>query len=105
MHQEKESCLDEDYRHSFFDTTSFIHRLKDITMAIHKGTELNNVNETWKRNEELRQREDVNRINTAGTPDSLDRTIREEAAEYDRADKEERLLDGDRASVNDTADT
>ena len=67
--------------------------------------ELNNVNETWDRNEQLRSNE-----NTPGNPspgvstvsNDLERTIREEAAEYDSANKEDRLLDGDRATVNDS---
>jgi hypothetical protein len=64
--------------------------------SFHKGTELNNVRETWERNEK-------ENINKAGfTPDdNLERVIQEEASEYDTANKEERLLDGDRASVND----
>jgi hypothetical protein len=31
----------------------------------------------------------------------LQQTIKEEAAEYDQANKEERILDGDRATVRD----
>ena len=64
---------------------------------IHKGTELNNVKETWNQNE----KEHSNASAPSTTNESLDRVIEEEASEYDRADKEERLLSGDRASVKD----
>jgi hypothetical protein len=69
---------------------------------IHKGTEFNNINETWNQNERTRP--------GGGAPDSdaamtgkedLDQTIKEEAAEYDTTDNEEKLLSGDRASLND----
>ncbi|MBO9682790.1 MAG: hypothetical protein J7502_09030 [Flavisolibacter sp.] len=64
---------------------------------IHKGTELNNVRETWEQNE----KENVNTGSSATTGENLERIIEEEASEYENANKEERLLDGDRASVND----
>jgi hypothetical protein len=77
-------------------------------MAIHKGTELNNVNETWKENERRRQLGEDSP--TTGTPDNagavsdnLQQTIQNEAAEYDNANKEDRLLDGERATVRDDA--
>lgn len=73
-------------------------------MAIHKGTELNNVNETWRRNEQLRENSNAPGNAVPGTStvsNDLEQTIREEAAEYDNANKEERLLDGDRATLND----
>lgn len=63
----------------------------------HKGTELNNVKETWAENE--------HRPETAGTPSTgdqgLERKIEKEAAEYENANKGDRLLGGDRATVND----
>ena len=69
---------------------------------IHKGTELNNVKETWRQNEkEQSEKEQSNTNNPSSAGETLDRTIKKEASEYDRADKEERLLTGDRASVND----
>ena len=71
-------------------------------MAIHKGTELNNVKETWDQNE--RNRESGNAPGTergAGTDNDLQRVIQEEAAEYDNANKEERILGGERATVRD----
>ena len=77
-------------------------------MAIHKGSELNNVNETWKQNEQGRKAENTGAENTGDATavnNDLQQTIEEEAAEYDSADKEERLLDGERASVNDKKDT
>ena len=40
----------------------------------------------------------------AGVGEDLQQVISEEAAEYDRDNKEDRLLSGDRASVNDDKD-
>ena len=78
-------------------------------MAIHKGTELNNVNETWNQNERLRANSNASGTeNTTGSPanesEELKKAIKEEAAEYDRANKEDRLLDGERATVKDDRD-
>ena len=73
-------------------------------MAIHKGTELNNVNETWRQNERGEGSDAPGAANAspaAGVTDDLQQTIREEAAEYDSADKDERLLSGERATVRD----
>ena len=64
---------------------------------IHKGTELNNVKETWDENEKRK----VNTTAPASTDEGLDRVIKEESSEYDRANKEERLLAGDRGSIKD----
>jgi hypothetical protein len=79
--------------------------IKFKTMAIHKGTELNNVNETWKQNERNRDNQEPAGNERSGEPatvgNDLEETIKEEAAEYDRADKEERILDGERATVRD----
>jgi hypothetical protein len=63
---------------------------------IHKGTELNNVRETWEKNE----KKQLNRTSSE-SEEGLDKVIKEESAEYDNANKEERLLDGDRGSVKD----
>ena len=63
---------------------------------IHKGTELNNVRETWNQNE----REQA-KTSAPTTDENLERIIEDEALEYDNADKEERLLSGERASVKD----
>lgn len=71
-----------------------------MAKGIHKGTELNNVQETWNENERRRaQGEDVGR--EAGVGEDLKQVIREEASEYDSNNKEDRLLGGDRASLND----
>jgi hypothetical protein len=64
---------------------------------VHKGTELNNVKETWDENE----KKQVNTPGPSTTDENLDRVIKEESSEYDSANKEERLLTGDRGSVND----
>ncbi|GAA4338063.1 hypothetical protein [Flaviaesturariibacter amylovorans] len=63
----------------------------------HRGTELNNVRETWEQNERESGMTPVSNTGSEG----LERTIQEEAAEYDRNSSEERLLGGDRASVSD----
>jgi hypothetical protein len=65
-------------------------------MTTQKGSELNNVRETWDRNER----------NSGGKPEGspstdLDQTIKEEAAEYDNSTHESRILGGDRATVSD----
>ena len=66
-----------------------------MSRNIHKGTELNNVRETWEQNER-------HHVNSPSAPEeSMDRLIEEEAAEYDHADKKERLLGGERATVHD----
>ena len=65
----------------------------------HKGTELNNVKETWEQNE----REDVKTGAPSTTDENLENIIEEEATEYENANKEDRLLGGERASVNDDA--
>lgn len=64
---------------------------------IHKGTELNNVKETWQQNE----RSGAGTSESSSTDKNLKRVIKKEASEYEDANKEERLLSGDRASVND----
>lgn len=71
-----------------------------------RGSELSNISETWDQNESKRPAE--NAPNSTETPgnavpaaNDLDETIKEEAAEYDMTNKEDRVLGGDRASVND----
>jgi len=69
----------------------------------HNGTELNNVKETWDQNEKERANGD-NAADDKGSQapaTELDQIIQEEASEYDNENKENRLLGGDRASVND----
>lgn len=71
-----------------------------MAKGIHKGTELNNIQETWNENERRRaEGEDVG--SQTGVGEDLQQVIREEAAEYDNDNKEDRLLSGDRATVND----
>ncbi len=74
-------------------------------MAIHKGTELSNVNETWQQNERAREGNDSpdtgNDSPAANVGSELQQRIKEEAAEYDNANKEERILGGERATVSD----
>lgn len=79
-----------------------------MAKQIHKGSELINVSETWEENERKRQegslpaREEPVSADTGNT--ELDRVVREEAAAYDQENKEDKLLGGDRATVNDDAD-
>jgi len=68
-----------------------------MSKPTHKGTELNNVKETWERNEQQQPKISV----PASGNESLENKIQEEAKEYDDAHKEDRLLGGERASVND----
>lgn len=76
--------------------------------SIHKGTELNNVKETWDQNERQRGKEspagaDGNTSDEAQPVNELEQLIKKEATEYDNVNKEDRVLGGDRASVNDEA--
>ena len=68
-----------------------------MSNTIHKGTEHNNIKETWDQNE----KEGTPTPASGTISNDLDEIIKEEAAEYDEANKEERTLGGDRASVND----
>jgi hypothetical protein len=71
-----------------------------MAKGIHKGTELNNVQETWNENERRRAAgEDIG--DASGSDESLQRVIQEEAAEYDQDNKADRVLGGDRATLND----
>jgi rubrerythrin len=70
-----------------------------MSKSIHKGSEFNNIKETWKENE--KEQEQVSTNTPSTTDENLERVIEEESSEYDNANKEERLLGGDRASVND----
>lgn len=72
----------------------------------HKGTELNNVRETWEQNERERGQDNApggEEGTGTATParNELEQVIKEEAAEYDNANKEERILGGERATLND----
>ena len=74
---------------------------------MHKGTEFNNIIETWNKNEQNRNSGNVpgnegaanEEITPAANP--LEEVIRQEAAAYDSEIKENQLLGGDRATVND----
>lgn len=95
------------FNFSFFLTTGSIFSLqkflKQKIMALHKGTELNNVRETWQQNERNRDADDKPALSHSEAANTdLDRIVREEATAYDNADKEERLLGGERATVNDS---
>ena len=68
-----------------------------MAKGVHKGTELNNVKETWDQNERLAAGTDKSESDNSG----LQQVIREEASEYDEADKESRLLGGERATLRD----
>lgn len=71
----------------------------------HKGTELNNVKETWDQNEKNLQNDPSG--STTPTPPEipatteLEQIIKDEAREYDNDNKEDRTLGGERATVND----
>ena len=73
-------------------------------MAIHKGTELNNVKETWQQNERSKEAGSINGNEDAAdqstVSDEVKQAIKEEAAEYDNANKADRIMDGDRATIN-----
>ena len=76
---------------------------------MNKGTGLRNVSETWDENERRRNNGDAPLADDAtgtatGAGNDLERLVKEEAAEYDQANKENRILGGDRATVNDDPD-
>ena len=70
------------------------------------GSEYNNIIETWEQNEKRKENEDSNKTkdttaNEALSTNHLEQTIKNEAAEYDNVNKEDRVLGGDRATVRD----
>jgi len=71
-----------------------------MAKSFHKGTELNNIKETWEQNEKASGINPENDPPT-GIPNDLQQVVKKEAAEYDNADKEDRLLGGERATVRD----
>jgi hypothetical protein len=77
--------------------------------GIHKGTELNNVKETWDQNEKNKENENTWKTeaeNTKAEPVSeLEKVIKQEADEYDSENKENQLLTGERATINDDPGT
>ena len=68
----------------------------------HKGSELNNVKETWEQNE----REAASRAGGTEEPalpgNDLQQVIKEEAAEYERSNNADNVLPGERATVDDS---
>jgi len=74
-----------------------------MAKGIHKGTELSNINETWQQNE--RSNEDNGDNESTSSPalpgNDLQQIIKEEAAEYENDNKSDRILPGERATVND----
>ena len=74
----------------------------------HKGTELNNIKETWDQNERNAPNGDPNPADTSTNDVSLndlDRIVKKEAKEYDNDNKVDRILSGDRATLNDEPNT
>ena len=73
--------------------------------STHKGSELNNVSETWDKNERLREKRNSetegNTLDEQAPENELEQLIKQEASEYDNENKENRILGGDRATVND----
>jgi hypothetical protein len=72
----------------------------------HKGSEYNNIIETWEQNERNRQNGNAAAGAAGGTDETtaqndLEQVIKQEANEYDNVNKEDRVLSGDRATVND----
>lgn len=74
-----------------------------MAKGIHKGTELANVKETWNENEKRGADESnaVTNDDATSVSNDLQQTIEEEASEYDEANKEDRLLSGERATIDD----
>ena len=72
----------------------------------HKGSELNNVQETWDQNEKkLREGQAAGKeddlLQHIPPASDLDKIISAEASDYDHANKEERVLSGERATEHD----
>lgn len=74
---------------------------KPTIMAIRKGSEYNNINETWKQNEQHNPPRDREHSRPEGVSRHLQKTIQEEAAAYDNANREERWPDAGPASPKD----
>ena len=69
---------------------------------MHKGSEFKNITDTWDENE--KKRTDKDRASEDVPATGLDQVIKQEAAAYDNENKEEQLLQGDRATINDDVD-
>jgi hypothetical protein len=88
-------------RHNFLSSFPNIH----MENSIHKGSELNNVKETWDQNEKNKENENPGKSeaeNTTAAPaeSEIDKIIKQEATEYDEVNKESQLLTGERATIN-----
>lgn len=79
-----------------------------MAKGVHKGTEFHNIGETWDQNERNRTgNENPGRLRDESATtisNDLDRTIKEEADEYDHENKDDRVMGGERASINDDPD-
>jgi hypothetical protein len=76
-----------------------------MAKGIRKGTELNNISETWEQNERNLQGdnssgEDDTATSAATGNEDLNKIIKEEAREYDNENKQHNTLDGERATVS-----
>lgn len=72
----------------------------------HNGSEFRNVTETWDQNEKQRASGNTGGAEGSAADDAapateLEQIIKQEASEYDNDNKEDRILGGDRATVND----
>jgi hypothetical protein len=75
----------------------------------HKGTELNNVKETWDENEKRAgnssdttgNKELGDEKENTSQPEGIDDLVKAEAREYDEENSEDRLMTGERATIND----
>ena len=72
----------------------------------HKGSEFNNISETWDRNEQKRTENNAANPERMLTDDTtadnaLERIVKEESTEYDNQNKGEQLLTGERATLDD----
>lgn len=76
----------------------------------YKGSECRDIIETWEQNERDRESgkfsgKDDTVATEAACSSVLEQVIKEEAADYDNENKENQLLTGDRATVNDEANS
>lgn len=67
----------------------------------HNGSEFKNIVDTWEENE--KRRAASNTPEDDAPKNDLEQLIKQEASEYDNENKENRVLAGDRATVNDNS--
>jgi hypothetical protein len=73
-----------------------------MAKGMQRRSGLRNVSETWDQNERKRSSGDAPEPDEpTAVGEDLQQVIQEEAAEYDNANKEERVLGGDRATLSD----